>query len=900
MTLPTTVRRTLQRWFYLDDQHADYVSIITSLETITDAHLANFFSNVAGRDAERRMVRVAMTSGQIAAHSPTLVPGAANCVKDQFDYSASNYQFDVLTRSTGTIGGFTFKPYGKLKLAASMLPTTGEDRRIAHYKNETTETILYIAQDAGGVGDGSSYLDPAPIKDILDQTPTDAPINPTSFQIIVLSGRLSRFNNEGGQGGLLDGSVFVLRDGTSGDRSVIMSHPLERVSLMKGVKLGGGSWGEPSSWTDNSDDTWTIDVGAVVRLSASGFVMSDDGGTLRALTKVGSLASCQSAADSFFVEVDWSGNDDRVTVHLAGGNDPKQTTYFGIATSGGVSVSMGISRYFDLYGIDLYGTRLSESWASNYSAIGCSVNFLNSKSINATHGSVSESNGFFVSSSVPTWPDAPQDRKFLGCFFDHCSDGFYDSGGGHDLTAKDTIFKDCFFTDIGKDEFGLNLANTDSHSLATMGHRGLLQYINCGMDNCGWVTIHTAYASSNNAFVPVPYGSTISNGTFTIDLTDWTDESDVNATIAQASGQLQLISTGDTPIAQQVVTVAAEDQTLGHVLELWADADVDIDIGITEGGSEIIDSAVSWLSGGGNRLRAYEAPPSWTDGWDTALVNIRRVSFTPNAATIYVRIKGRNTSGTILVDNVKFKDLADTEGFTLGFPAAERKLYTTTDTNDTFYHNTPSHNSIVRDNWMRNVITNALNATISVSGRGIQLSGDNFVYGAAGTGAIFSHKTFRNILQGPFPEAIVTKYIPESLTKEDIDIYQNVIEGAVTAFRHFGQATGIDDGGAAWDPFVHYHHNLHHDTTLKEIVASNVTNTDNHEHVHDFNNFSFSVAHIAEPWQKASSKYASLAAWQAAAPAGDTLPNTPIIWPEKLPKPNERRTDDGEDSNSKE
>jgi len=30
------------------------------------------------------------------------------------------------------------------------------------------------------------------------------------------------------------------------------------------------------------------------------------------------------------------------------------------------------------------------------------------------------------------------------------------------------------------------------------------------------------------------------------------------------------------------------------------------------------------------------------------------------------------------------------------------------------------------------------------------------------------------------------------------------------------------------------------------------------------------------------------------------LPNTPIIWPEKLPKPNERRTDDGEDSNSKE
>lgn len=128
----------------------------------------------------------------------------------------------------------------------------------------------------------------------------------------------------------------------------------------------------------------------------------------------------------------------------------------------------------------------------------------------------------------------------------------------------------------------------------------------------------------------------ITNGTFTSNITGWTDESTGSATIAHdaTNGRLQLNGNADgKAVAEQAVTISSSYQAVEHVLKFQIAGyagTVGLRVGSTSGGSEILSETL--LTSG------YHA-----------------IGFTPGVTTFYIQFTNKNVPARAMyVDGVSF------------------------------------------------------------------------------------------------------------------------------------------------------------------------------------------------------------------------------------------------------
>jgi hypothetical protein len=133
----------------------------------------------------------------------------------------------------------------------------------------------------------------------------------------------------------------------------------------------------------------------------------------------------------------------------------------------------------------------------------------------------------------------------------------------------------------------------------------------------------------NDALVTRPsVSTTVSNGTFTSNLTGWTDNDEVGATSAWATGgYMSLLGDGtNAAIRSQTLTISSGDQNVEHALDIVVErGSILLRVGSTSGGDEYIS--------------------------ETELLKGRHsLAFTPTGSSVYVRFLNRG-SYAALVDS---------------------------------------------------------------------------------------------------------------------------------------------------------------------------------------------------------------------------------------------------------
>src|SRR3990172_5899741 len=113
----------------------------------------------------------------------------------------------------------------------------------------------------------------------------------------------------------------------------------------------------------------------------------------------------------------------------------------------------------------------------------------------------------------------------------------------------------------------------------------------------------------------------ITNGTFTSDISSWSDNSTGGGSISWVSAILRMTATTGAAIAQQTIAISA--QNVEHTLEfdfvITGSSTVDVQVGTTPGGSELY-GPINFASTSSNTL-----------------------TFTPTAATVYLRFTHRTS-----------------------------------------------------------------------------------------------------------------------------------------------------------------------------------------------------------------------------------------------------------------
>lgn len=125
----------------------------------------------------------------------------------------------------------------------------------------------------------------------------------------------------------------------------------------------------------------------------------------------------------------------------------------------------------------------------------------------------------------------------------------------------------------------------------------------------------------------------VTNGTFTSDISGWSDLSTGGGSLSWVSGVMRFTAATGNAIAQQAVSISVQsvEHTLTFSLTITGTNTIDLTIGTNSGGSE--------LSGPTN----YASTGSYT------------VTFTPTAATIYLRFTHRTYPTDVDLDNVSIK-----------------------------------------------------------------------------------------------------------------------------------------------------------------------------------------------------------------------------------------------------
>lgn len=501
-------------WFALDPNHASYAATLTALEAAAD-DLPSGYGTYAVADGANGYTGLKIVGPTYGLNGLSI--SASGVCRDIFNYICSkNPNYAAVSWRTNEWGD-RYKVWGQFQKAPARLSTVGEDARLADAKGLGSKTIIYIGQDNAGTGDGSSYLNRRRVKDFLDlfSGGAAATVNPATFDIVVLCGRLSRFLNEGPQTSLFAGQGLYFKTGTSGARTQIVSHPTDRASLMGGPKLGSSAHGEAADFTNEGGGEWSLIIaansgpgGADLTLGATDqHVMTDAGGTLRAIRKYSSRAALQAASEGYFIQQDYSGSDDRIYVKLADGSNPKHTTYFGEAAAGGVQFVTGDTQHFDVYGVKFYQQAFLgafHSGVSDFTYHACGFHYVH-------HTPMFKHNGGFVVEATGLYdqtvgdPDpVPYNRKWIGCEMSHGYVFIYDATGTYIVPVNTTI-QDCYLHHWNLlDNYGhtQDFSSSDAHTITCQGCDGWY-ILNNRLDTIGSQPL-VIYLLGNNYNTPDP------------------------------------------------------------------------------------------------------------------------------------------------------------------------------------------------------------------------------------------------------------------------------------------------------------------------------------------------------------------------------------------------------------
>jgi hypothetical protein len=189
-----------------------------------------FYTIADGAVANTKVVTSYVTDAEISSNQ--LEIGNAAMLDRVHQYANPNAATQIIRTS---IWGDKHRIWGEFLKQPEAMPTTGIDRLVAWWKTGTGETVLYVGQTAQGGGAGSGYATRKAVKDILANVGSTPAHDPTAYTILVLCGRLSRFNNEGNQDSYLTGAGLQIRNGSSGQRTQIISHPADPFEIMSGI-----------------------------------------------------------------------------------------------------------------------------------------------------------------------------------------------------------------------------------------------------------------------------------------------------------------------------------------------------------------------------------------------------------------------------------------------------------------------------------------------------------------------------------------------------------------------------------------------------------------------------------------------------------------------------------------
>lgn len=141
------------------------------------------------------------------------------------------------------------------------------------------------------------------------------------------------------------------------------------------------------------------------------------------------------------------------------------------------------------------------------------------------------------------------------------------------------------------------------------------------------LTANTMRVRVNEALVTRPsVSTTVTNGTFNSDLTGWTDNDNVGATSAWATGgYMSLLSDGTSAaIRDQQLTISAPDQNVQHALIIEVtQGECILRVGSTLGGADFINET-------------------------TLRPGVHSLAFTPTGANAFIRLQGRLTYPTLV------------------------------------------------------------------------------------------------------------------------------------------------------------------------------------------------------------------------------------------------------------
>jgi hypothetical protein len=466
------------RYWLLDSTHGSYETRRAAIESLSPNYaIAN------GRVANTKVVTGYATDAEISSNSLDI----GGAVLDRVHNYVNQYADTVSIRTNSY--GHKHPIWGQFLQQPLAIPTTAIDRLVAWWKNTGSDTVLYISRDGGGDFSGSSYQNAASVAVSLG---TGNTIDPSAYTLVVFCGDLFKDLNQGA-GTVSQAIKFLTKNGLVGTRTQIMSHPVDEARFI-GLRYKGGN-----TWASIGSGAWELNLGSVGAPGDPNFIAyrSAPGATLRFLTRVLTRADCIATTDTWFGEVDFSGTDDRLVVHLAEGIDPTDTVF----KTGGVTLDIVSHSYFDVFGIEFFGCAWKGTDAEIlhdmawYSCIFSHVEIPfgdNSSTYSETTGAFDDKHHY--------------NRTWQGCRFNRCYTGVYDTNSGHSAVPVNTLIRDCYFTlmnRIAADNYGVNhFSASDTHCIGTQGVDGH-SIINCRCDDVGNQTF-THYIQPNN--FPTPTG----------------------------------------------------------------------------------------------------------------------------------------------------------------------------------------------------------------------------------------------------------------------------------------------------------------------------------------------------------------------------------------------------------
>lgn len=485
------------RYFLLNSAHGSYESKRAIIESLSPNYTLD-----DGAVANTKVVRGYVTDAEIASNGLDI----GGAVLDRVHHYVNPNAATVTIRTSDW--GDKHPVWGVFLEQPEAIPTDGIDRLVAWWKSGTGETVLYVGQTAQGDGSGDSYANRKAVKDILaivGSTPTH---DPTQYTILVLCGRLSRFNDEGNQDSFTSGSGLRIKNGSSGTRTQVLSHPADPFEIMSGPKCGSGSWNQ-AAFTNDTGNRWMCQDTTDTSGGGGGgmfpfvrHIVTDINGDVEGMTLVASKDDVTSTPYSWFVE-NVSDADTRLYVNI-GGPDPTDHVFAANYRGGGISLVIANTTYFDVYGGTFYqcffavGAALGSSHFGFYgSTFELVANDVGGRVFGCASGDGDETTGTFT-------PDQPSNRIWQGCTFRRVGIGIYDINFGHDKVPLNTTIRDNYFEDcnlIAADNFGISVySSSDAHSITCQGCDGW-NVINNRMHRCGSQPI-VIYLQPNNFTTP--------------------------------------------------------------------------------------------------------------------------------------------------------------------------------------------------------------------------------------------------------------------------------------------------------------------------------------------------------------------------------------------------------------